>query len=66
VASKALNENMVFNGIASTWQDALKVIDELGGPNHFSHFPAEWAWAMDTPFQYVKPLPPISAVRGFP
>jgi arylsulfatase len=28
--------------------------DVLGGPKHFNHFPAQWAWAMDTPFQYTK------------
>lgn len=49
-----VNENFVFNNIPAKWQDNIKVIDELGGPKHFNHFPAEWAWAMDTPFQYVK------------
>jgi hypothetical protein len=37
-----------------TWQDNIKVIDELGGPKHFNHFPSAWAWAMDTPFQWTK------------
>ena len=32
----------------------LKAIDELGGPKHFNHFPAAWAHAMDTPFQWTK------------
>lgn len=48
------NMERLFNGVASTWQDNLKVIDELGGPRHFNHFPAGWAWAMDTPFQWTK------------
>ena len=30
------------------------MIDELGGPKHFNHFPAAWAHAMDTPFQWTK------------
>jgi arylsulfatase len=30
------------------------VIDELGGPKHFNHFPSAWAHAMDTPFQWTK------------
>ena len=48
------NENAFFNSILETWQDNLKVIDELGGPKHFNHFPSAWAWAMDTPFQWTK------------
>ena len=49
-----LNENLFFNGIADHWEDELKVIDELGGPKHFNHFPAAWAHAMDTPLQWTK------------
>jgi arylsulfatase A-like enzyme len=49
-----LNENLFFNGFPDKWQDELKVIDELGGPKHFNHFPAEWAHAMNTPFQWTK------------
>ena len=44
----------MFNRLADTWQEGLKFIDELGGPKHFNHFPAQWAWAMNTPFQYAK------------
>ena len=50
----SLNENLFFNGFVEKWQDNLKVIDELGGPKHFNHFPAAWAHAMDTPFQWTK------------
>jgi arylsulfatase len=32
----------------------IKAIDELGGPKHFNHFPAAWAHAMNTPFQWTK------------
>jgi arylsulfatase A-like enzyme len=41
------NENAAFNGVLETWQSDLKYIDELGGPKHYNHFPAGWAWAMD-------------------
>jgi arylsulfatase len=34
----------------------LKVIDELGGPKYYNHFPAAWAHAMDTPFQWTKQI----------
>jgi arylsulfatase A-like enzyme len=50
----SINENAFFNGISETWQDNIKVIDELGGPKHFNHFPSAWAWAMNTPFQWTK------------
>lgn len=48
------NENLFFNGFAETWQENIKVIDELGGPKHFNHFPSAWAHAVDTPFQWTK------------
>ena len=47
-------ENLFFNGFPEKWQDNLKVIDELGGPKHFNHFPSAWAHAMNTPFQWTK------------
>ena len=50
----SVNENLFFNGYPEKWQDNLKVIDELGGPKHYNHFPAAWAHAMDTPFQWTK------------
>jgi arylsulfatase A-like enzyme len=48
------NENAAFNGVLETWQSNLKHIDELGGPKYYNHFPAGWAWAMDTPLQWTK------------
>ncbi len=51
-----LNENSFFNGVPETLADNLKHIDELGGPKHFNHFPAGWAWAMNTPFQWTKQI----------
>ena len=51
-----LNENSFFNNVPETLQDNLEHIDELGGPKHFNHFPAGWAWAMNTPFQWTKQI----------
>ena len=56
-----INGNNVFNTLADTWQEGLKFIDELGGPKHFNHFPAQWAWAMNTPFQYAKAVADFDA-----
>lgn len=50
----SLNENLFFNGFPEKWEDNFKVIDELGGPKHFNHFPSSWAHAMNTPFQWTK------------
>lgn len=51
-----MNENTFFNGVPERLEDNLKNIDELGGPKHFNHFPAGWAWAMNTPFQWTKQI----------
>lgn len=50
----SLNENIYFNGFPDKWQDNLEHIDEIGGPKWFNHFPAPWAHAMNTPFQWTK------------
>jgi arylsulfatase len=50
------NELAGFNGVFEPLEKTLKVIDELGGPKHYNHFPAGWAWAMDTPFQWTKQI----------
>jgi arylsulfatase len=51
-----LNENSFFNGVPESLEENLKRIDEIGGPKHFNHFPAGWAWAMNTPFQWTKQI----------
>jgi arylsulfatase len=51
-----LNENSFFNGVPESLADNLAHIDEIGGPKHFNHFPAGWAWAMCTPFQWTKQI----------
>lgn len=51
-----LNENTFFNGVPETLEENLKHIDEIGGPKHYNHFPAGWAWAMNTPFQWTKQI----------
>ena len=51
-----LNENSFFNNVPESLEENLKHMDELGGPKHFNHFPAGWAWAMNTPFQWTKQI----------
>jgi arylsulfatase len=51
-----LTENSFFNDVPESLAQNLAHIDELGGPRHFNHFPAGWAWAMDAPFQWTKQI----------
>jgi len=51
-----LNEMTFFNALPETLDEKVEVIDEIGGPLHYNHFPAAWAWAMDTPFQWTKQI----------
>lgn len=49
-----INTTTYRNGLEEEFDDKLAAIDELGGPKHDNHFPAGWAWAMDTPFKWTK------------
>lgn len=49
-----LNEAFFMNGMSADVETLLAHIDELGGPLHSNHYPAGWAHAMDTPFQWFK------------
>lgn len=51
-----LNEMTFFNAIPEPLNMKLAALDSLGGPMHYNHFPAAWAWAMDTPFQWTKQI----------
>jgi len=51
-----LNENSFFNNVPESLAVNLRHINELGGPKHFNHFPAGWAWAMNSPLQWTKQI----------
>lgn len=51
-----LNEMTFFNAIPETFDAKLAAIETLGSDKHYNHFPAEWAHAMDTPFQWTKQI----------
>jgi arylsulfatase len=46
----AVNANSVQESIPFL----LSMIDELGGPRTYNHYPVGWAHAMDTPMQWTK------------
>ena len=50
----SMNENKFFNNVPDSLEENLKVVDELGGPKHFNHYPRGWAFAGDTPFRRWK------------
>jgi len=49
-----LNENAFFNAYLMKTDEMLEHIDEIGTEKHFNHFPAAWAHAMNTPYQWAK------------
>jgi len=49
-----LNEAQFFNNAQGPVEESLKLIDELGGPKHFNHYPWGWTWAGNTPFRRWK------------
>ncbi len=51
-----LNEMTFFNAIPEPLDAKLAAIDTLGSDRHYNHFPAAWAHAMDTPFQWTKQI----------
>lgn len=52
--SGAFFEQAQLNKMEEDLDYALAHIDEIGGSRSYSKFPAGWAWAMNTPFQYYK------------
>jgi arylsulfatase A-like enzyme len=48
------NEAQFFNNAPETLEESLAVIDEIGGPKLFNHYPWGWTWAGNTPFRRWK------------
>ena len=48
------NEFTTFNGVAVPVKDQFLWYPFWGSDKTFPHFAAEWAWALDTPFKWVK------------
>lgn len=51
-----LNEMTFVNRLEDSVPELVAALDDLGGPKHYNNFPAGWAHAMDTPFQWFKTL----------
>ena len=50
----SVNENKFFNGYPDDLAENMKMMDKLGSPNTYNHFPTGWAVAFSTPFQMFK------------
>jgi arylsulfatase A-like enzyme len=50
----SVNENKVANGVPDDLEENLALIDELGGPKTYNHYPNGWAMAFNTPFKMWK------------
>jgi arylsulfatase len=51
------NEFTTFNGIPVPAKDQMLWYEFWGSERTFPHFAAGWAWAMDTPFKWMKQVP---------
>jgi arylsulfatase len=50
----SVNENKFFNGYPDELSENMKLIDELGSPNTYEHYPTGWAMANSAPFKMFK------------
>jgi arylsulfatase A-like enzyme len=50
----SVNESKFMNGIPDDMAENLALIDELGGPKTYNHYPTGWAMAFNTPFKMWK------------
>jgi len=49
-----VNENKYFNSFPDDLAENMKLIDKLGSPDTYGHFPTGWAVATSTPFKMFK------------
>ncbi|MFC4223634.1 arylsulfatase [Lysinibacter cavernae] len=50
----SVNENKFFNSFPDDLEENLGMIDKLGGPDAYNHYPTGWAAAFSTPFRMFK------------
>lgn len=53
-ASGSVNENKYFNNYPDDLAENLTMLDKLGSPDTYNHYPTGWAVAFSTPFQMFK------------
>src|SRR4249919_2855705 len=50
----SVNEMLFMNGIPDDIETNLAMLDDLGGPKTYNHYPNGWAMAFNTPFKMWK------------
>jgi arylsulfatase len=50
----SVNENKFFNGYPDELSENVKLLDVLGGPDTYEHYPTGWAAATSAPFKMFK------------
>ena len=50
----SVNENKLMNSVPDDINQNLAMLDELGGPKTYNHYPNGWAMAFNTPFKMWK------------
>jgi arylsulfatase len=50
----SVNENKFFNGVPDDPDENMRLLDMLGSPATFNHYPNGWAAAFNTPFKLFK------------
>jgi arylsulfatase len=50
----SVNENRFFNGFPDDLEQNLEMIDKLGSPDTYNHYPTGWAVAFSTPYRMFK------------
>src|SRR6516164_8811619 len=48
------DEVSVNQGVPESLPYLMSMIDNLGGPLGYNHYPVGWAWGMDSPMQWTK------------
>jgi arylsulfatase len=52
--SGSVNENRFFNGFPDDIEQNLAMMDKLGSPDTYNHYPTGWAVAFSTPYRMFK------------
>ncbi|AGH48937.1 sulfatase [Sphingomonas sp. MM-1] len=50
----SVNENRFFNGYPDDLESNMAMIDKLGSPDTYNHYPTGWAVAFSTPYRMFK------------
>jgi len=50
----SVNEGKIFGGYPDDEADNLRLVDKLGSPDTYNHYPTGWAMAFSTPYRMFK------------